>query len=943
MENKMKQFVKSAILMLASLLILTGCQTYFGYNSQKQVTTKADFHKENVEAKQTWERYLKCYSKPIPKDVHNKLLQDAKELAGKHYGRYRDYNTKKRYQSWKNELFEKASHRYRIRRGRKEGVFPVEFFRIYSTPQRFQKAQEEQKSREQQFAVVADELKKIDIPEAVQISSTVKNYFYKDGSLYGNYIVKMQEPKLAIEIRTHLYSKNAEWVPPFVFLRYPFDFIGCFCGDWELAEHKPDFFTLLSYCPPFSWFFTRTPPYFTSPSAQKTKHQVIISKEGTVVVEREKKQKISGSEIPQAIKWLQLRAKVGDAVAQFNLAMLYDDGKYVKKDSKRALELFSSAVKSENSYVEEQIVSSLSASRIEVIANMINDYSRKMRILKKAADQGSPTAQYSYAILCERNKDSKQALKYYKMAADQGNIDAAIAVCLSTNYSYSIKEEYVDVVKRALQTAARTDDIILAEKIIKHRNGHDLDSNTAFYIALKNDSYKVAELLLLTSYVDNNALSTAAASKDSKCLPFILTRKKFSLQELAYALEKAIKCNSTKNVRLILKYMDPLLKPEMSIGMNCTVPISKNNKEILSELKKRKIKIDIGSLEDLIKLNSPNVLEHIKTVFADNKSHDSMVFYQNIRQTKVKEIVGTSFNLASPAMDKAMLASAETGNIEVLKLLIANGGEINCANDKDETPLIIARNKGHMEYVRYIALQGGTDSLLEIRKATERIKAKRENLKAQKIKNEIMLQRLNRDAEIKELRQKFYNRKPDMASREAMHFLTNKKIKILWFTSENNYVRQMAAVDLRLQSTPQKNRYYGTVDTILATEDLYPAPQALYKKFEIGYARNNFSKFGSEERLGMLMLVNKVCSTWAEPYELEKIQAELKKFGPAQGMISFSVSILAQDVVKSIMAAHSAKKRFRIMVKIEKGADGLEYITVESLAPYVSITDSNLY
>ena len=59
-------------------------------------------------------------------------------------------------------------------------------------------------------------------------------------------------------------------------------------------------------------------------------------------------------------------------------------------------------------------------------------------------------------------------------------------------------------------------------------------------------------------------------------------------------------------------------------------------------------------------------------------------------------------------------------------------------------------------------------------------------------------------------------------------------------------------------------------------------------------------------------------------------------------MISFSVSILAQDVVESIMAAHSAKKRFRIMVKIEKGADGLEYITVESLDPYVTISDGDI-
>ena len=932
----MKQFVKSAILMVVSLLIFTGCQTYFGYNSQKQVTTKEDFQKENIEANQAWERYRECYSKPIPKDVHNKLLQDAEKQAGERYGSWRhiDYDTEKRYQSWKNELFEKASHRYRIIRGVKEGVFSSVFLSRYHLPQSFQKAQEEQKSREQQFAVVSDEFKKIDIPEAVQISSTVKNYFYKDGSLYGNYIVKMQEPKLAIEIRTHLYSKNAEWVPPFVFLRYPFDFIGCFCGDWELAEHKPDFFTLLSYCPPFSWFFTRTPPYFTNPSAQKTKHQVIISKEGTVVVEREKKQKLSESEIPQAIKWLQLRAKEGDAVAQFNLAMLYDDGKYVKKDSKRALELFSSAVKSENSYVEEQIVSSLSASRIEVIANMINDYSRKMRILKKAADQGSPTAQYSYAVLCEHSKDSKQALKYYKMAADQGNIDAAIAVCRSTNYSYSIKE-YVDVVKRALQTAARTDDIILAEKIIKHRNGHDLDSNTAFYIALKNDSYKVAELLLLT-YVPYNfnyasALKITAANKDSKCLPMILSRKKFSLEELAYALDKAIKCNSTKNVRLILKYMDPLLKPGMSIGMNCAVPISKNNQEILSELTKRNIKISISSLADLIKFNSPKTIENVKFVIRDKKIWD----------------------LASPDMDSAMLVSAETGNIGVLKLLIANGGEINCANDKDETPLIIARNKGHIEYVRYIASQGGTDSILVIKRYREKIKDKREKLKVQKRKDFFQQHRVRHAAEIKKLRQKFFNQKLAHADKATMDMLIDKSCKIIWYNDD--YPQCMEAINLRLSSTPEKNKFYGTVDTVLAVEDLYPNYKNLYKKLNSFTSRRGaVADSDIQKKAGMIILTNALCSAWAEDDEINYMQTELNKMkeeldsiGPGlsagMGIASLGIQRLTPIFIKILENAQTSKKTFKIMVKIEKGTDGLEYITVKSLDPYVSITDSNLY
>ena len=140
MENKMKQFTKSAILMVISLLVFTGCQTYFGYNVESKVTTETDFQREHIEEKQTWKRYLECYSKPIAQEDNNKLLKEAEERAEKRYGRYRDYEIEKRYQSWKNELFENSSHRYRIRRGVKEGVFPVEFLRIYSTPQSFQKA-----------------------------------------------------------------------------------------------------------------------------------------------------------------------------------------------------------------------------------------------------------------------------------------------------------------------------------------------------------------------------------------------------------------------------------------------------------------------------------------------------------------------------------------------------------------------------------------------------------------------------------------------------------------------------------------------------------------------------------------------------------------------------------------------------------------------------------
>ena len=164
----MKQFVKSAILMLASLLILTGCQTYFGYNVESKVTTETDFQREHIEEKQTWKRYLECYSKPIAQEDNNKLLKEAEERAEKRYGRYRNYNTEELlYQSLKNELFENYSHRYRIERGVKEGILPTEFLKSYAAPQSFQKAQDDQKNRERKFIAVSDELKKMDIPEAV--------------------------------------------------------------------------------------------------------------------------------------------------------------------------------------------------------------------------------------------------------------------------------------------------------------------------------------------------------------------------------------------------------------------------------------------------------------------------------------------------------------------------------------------------------------------------------------------------------------------------------------------------------------------------------------------------------------------------------------------------------------------------------------------------------
>ena len=670
MENKMKLFAKSSILTVVSLLIFTGCQTYFGYNTQSQVTTKADFQKENVEAKQTWERYRECYSKPISDDVHNKLLKEAEKQAGERYGSWRhiDYDTEKRYQSWKNELFEKASHRYRIIRGVKEGVFPSVFLSRYHLPQSFQKAQDEQKIREQQFAVVADELKKMDIPEAVQISSTARSYFYKDGSLYGNYIVKMQEPKLAIEIRSHLYSKNAEWVPPFVFLRYPFDFIACFCGDWELAEHKPDIFTLISYCPPFSWFFTRTPPYFTGPSAQRTKYQVIISPQDTVVVDRKKIQKVSESEVAQAVKWLKNKAEEGDAIAQFDLAMLYDAGKHIEKDTNKALELFGSAVKSGNASVEERIISLLSVDKIEAIANKINDSPRKMRILKVAADKGSVTAQYSYAALCERSNDSKQALQYYKIAADKGDVESAIAICRLSNYwdKDFNAEKYITTAKNAGDNnglrlyAYRLKDIDESVKTVKD-------------LADKGDAISQAEIAVFLGYGRWNAVKApedALAESFAMMLGKAQTLRQLDYEQALVYMQKSVD-NGIKSVNIkgeILDAKSILSDLKHKVELYHKSKVARQNAE---QDFKRQAK-GFTLLEDVVKKSVFNIdrSRTVQEALSAQMTNLKWRHFQNKRNQTVVEVVGTWKH----DKYKGQLLSPQKGDEVMVQFIILRSG-----------------------------------------------------------------------------------------------------------------------------------------------------------------------------------------------------------------------------------------------------------------------------
>lgn len=102
------------------------------------------------------------------------------------------------------------------------------------------------------------------------------------------------------------------------------------------------------------------------------------------------------SDPAELARWLEPRAKSGDATAQYRLGALYALGKGVEKD-----------------------------------------YARAAPLLRQAAESGLAEAQFDYGVLCEYGhgvpQDLAQAAAWYEKAAAQGYPDAA----LSLGYAYA--------------------------------------------------------------------------------------------------------------------------------------------------------------------------------------------------------------------------------------------------------------------------------------------------------------------------------------------------------------------------------------------------------------------------------------------------------------------------------------------------------------------------
>ena len=142
------------------------------------------------------------------------------------------------------------------------------------------------------------------------------------------------------------------------------------------------------------------------------------------------------------LKKIQAAANSGDAVAEFELGVLYDNGQGVPQDYGQAEAWYRKAA--EQGYADAQ-------SNLGVMYDngqgVPQDYVQAASWYRKAADQGNADAQTNLGALYDNGQgvpqDYAQAASWYRMAADQGNADAQTNLGVMYQYGKGVAQDYI--------------------------------------------------------------------------------------------------------------------------------------------------------------------------------------------------------------------------------------------------------------------------------------------------------------------------------------------------------------------------------------------------------------------------------------------------------------------------------------------------------------------
>jgi TPR repeat protein len=144
----------------------------------------------------------------------------------------------------------------------------------------------------------------------------------------------------------------------------------------------------------------------------------------------------------EAASWYRKAAMRGDSLAQFDLALLYDQGRGVKEDAAEAAKWYRAAAVQGDAAAQRHLGTLYESGR-----GLPRDYAQAMFWYLRAANAGDADAQNSLGLLYELGTggvihDPAQAAGWFRKAADQGNTMAQFNLGLAYANGRGVAQDY---------------------------------------------------------------------------------------------------------------------------------------------------------------------------------------------------------------------------------------------------------------------------------------------------------------------------------------------------------------------------------------------------------------------------------------------------------------------------------------------------------------------
>lgn len=127
--------------------------------------------------------------------------------------------------------------------------------------------------------------------------------------------------------------------------------------------------------------------------------------------------KLFPGDLGAAVKWLELAAQQGLAVAEAELGRLCLEGSGVKPDESHGLSLIRSAADKG----QEVAQANLGNFYMRGLFGIEQDYNEAIKCSLFAAQKGSIEAQFLTGLILHEENRKNEAMKWFRLAADQGN------------------------------------------------------------------------------------------------------------------------------------------------------------------------------------------------------------------------------------------------------------------------------------------------------------------------------------------------------------------------------------------------------------------------------------------------------------------------------------------------------------------------------------------